>query len=96
MTLSVEQLESRDCPSSPADLWVQRYRWLSDAELQRRAWDAQVRAAALVVDADATRTHTGWQRAYDLLRAPDRLLRLRDVRAEMQALTTIQQQRGRP
>lgn len=95
MIPAVEQLESRDCPSSPADLWVQRYRGLSDAELRQRAWDAQQRASALVVDANQTQTHTGVHRFYDLLRAPDRVLRLRNVRAEMQALTQIAQQRGR-
>lgn len=94
--LSVEQLESRDCPSGPPDLYVIRYRGMADAQLRQREQEVVSRAAALAAEGQTTQHRTGvLEYAYDLLRAPDRFMRLQDAQREMAAIQRVRMERGR-
>lgn len=101
MTLCVEQLEPRDCPSSAVDLWRARYADLSNAELRAKAADAAERARGMIAQVEEMRArdYSGslgrFRQGADLLKTPLLTIRLREVRAEMQALTQLARQRGR-
>lgn len=101
MMLRVEQLEPRDCPSSAVDLWRARYAGLSDVQLRDHAADAAERARGMVAQVEQMRTRDyggslgRFRYGVDMVKTPLLTIRLREVRAEMQALTAIQQQRGR-